>query len=319
MTKVSVIMPAYNASRYIDQSVRSVQYQRFTDWELLIVDDGSTDNTSTLVKKLQGADERVRYFYQKNKRLGAARNAGLRLACGEYIAFLDSDDLWLPSMLEKQVNAINDSKADVIFTDGYILMQETQELIPYGSVTGYYSGKAMFKMQWDRNYIPVLSVLLRRELVTKVGFQSEDFRILGCEDWDYWLRIARHGYSFYGIPEKLFKYRMHAGGMSRNIPTMQLAEFTALSNNIDYTLVDEVKTYKRLCTLMEQNAPGLMLIGRRQHACDEIKKVQSIKFKKRYLLAKLWIICAPRSTYYFLEYFFHPTIILKKVASRIYN
>src|ERR1044071_7783966 len=106
---VSVIMPAYNAERYIAASVRSVLAQTYQNWELIIVDDGSTDGTAAVAKSFAEADGRVRYVYQPNGRLGNARNTGIRHARGPLIAFLDSDDLWMERKLELQLKAMEEA------------------------------------------------------------------------------------------------------------------------------------------------------------------------------------------------------------------
>src|SRR5262249_61710555 len=97
---VSIIMPAYNAGKYIADSIQSVLAQTYSDWELIVVDDGSTDNTATVVQQFVTRDSRIKYFFQENGRLGKARNTGIKNASGSLIAFLDSDDLWLETQLE---------------------------------------------------------------------------------------------------------------------------------------------------------------------------------------------------------------------------
>ena len=94
---VSVIMPAYNAATFIAGSIKSVVKQSFTNWELIIIDDGSTDNTKNIINCFINKDARIKYHYQQNGKQGKARNAGLALAKGKYIAFIDADDVWLPN------------------------------------------------------------------------------------------------------------------------------------------------------------------------------------------------------------------------------
>src|SRR5687768_13986927 len=101
---VSVIMPAYNVEKFIQQSIDSVLGQTFSSWELIIIDDGSTDNTVPIVEENQARTDKILLIRQENKKQAAARNAGLRIAKGRWIAFLDSDDIWLPNKLEVQLN-----------------------------------------------------------------------------------------------------------------------------------------------------------------------------------------------------------------------
>src|SRR2546430_979121 len=120
MTLVSVIMPAFNAERHIVESIQSVLSQTLPDWELVVVDDGSTDNTAEILRTFVSADARIKYVYQPNGRLGKARNTGFQHSSGGLIAFLDSDDLWLPEKLELQVTALAEHDADIVYTDGFI-------------------------------------------------------------------------------------------------------------------------------------------------------------------------------------------------------
>ncbi len=103
---VTVVIPAYNREKFLPETIESVRTQTFQDWELIIVDDGSTDDTATIVSQLSKTDHRIRYIWQQNSERAVARNRGIKESRGAYIAFLDSDDLWLPNKLEKQVNTI---------------------------------------------------------------------------------------------------------------------------------------------------------------------------------------------------------------------
>ena len=117
---VSVIMPAYNAEKYIDEAIDSVISQTFANWELIIVNDGSTDDTQKIVEAYVSSDTRIKLINQENKRLGAARNEGIKNANGEWVAFLDADDLWINTKLEKQLAAAAEQPdAGVIFTGGF--------------------------------------------------------------------------------------------------------------------------------------------------------------------------------------------------------
>src|SRR5882757_4082321 len=107
---VSVIMPAYNAEKYIAEAINSVKQQTYTAWELIVIDDGSTDNTAAIIKKYAGTDNRIMYTYQANGGQGKARNNGLKKATGEYVAFLDADDLWIPEKLNTQVEIMHANK-----------------------------------------------------------------------------------------------------------------------------------------------------------------------------------------------------------------
>jgi teichuronic acid biosynthesis glycosyltransferase TuaG len=235
---VSIVMPAYNAGKFIKASIRSVQDQTFQDWELIVVDDGSTDNTAAIIRELQVYDQRIKYIYQKNKMPAGARNTGIRNATGEWVAFLDSDDLWIDTKLEKQVHVLRETNVDVLFTDGYILDESDQQLRPYDSLVGRFTGAELFKILFRHNRIPVLSVLLKTSLAKRIEF-DESPNVYGCEDWDYWLRCCKDGAEFVGLNDRTFKYRLHTTGVSSNILNMHMSGFNVLFKNYDIALFNE--------------------------------------------------------------------------------
>ncbi len=209
---VSVIMPAYNSGRYIAESVASVRAQTYAAWECIVVDDGSTDDTAAVVKRLVEEDGRVRYVARPNGGQAAARNTGLREARGDIVAFLDSDDLWLPEKLEAQLAVLDERGVDLVYTDGYIFSDDGTELREerFHILPGEARGTEMFRTLFASNRIGTLSVLMRRSALDAVGLFDEDRAYQNCEDYDLWLRLARRGASFYGMTEKLVRYRRHA-------------------------------------------------------------------------------------------------------------
>ena len=232
-------MPAYNAEKYIRASIDSVLNQTCRDWELLVVNDGSVDHTAQLVEEYS-FDKRIKLFTQVNKRLGGARNTGIRNASGRWIAFLDADDLWAPEKLKKQLAfAEENPEVSVIFTDGYIFFgDDLTHLTPYPVRTGYFPAIEMYRLEYEFNNIPVLSVIVKKDLIDQIGLQEEHPFFLGCEDWDYWLRMARSGATFYGMSDRLFYYRRHNNNMSGNQLGMDLARAAAYLKNFDASVFD---------------------------------------------------------------------------------
>jgi glycosyltransferase involved in cell wall biosynthesis len=205
-------MPAYNAGKYVAESIRSVLGQTFGDWELIVVDDGSADDTAEVARSFSASDSRVVCFSQPNGGQAGARNAGLSRARGDLVAFLDADDLWLPEKLKLQVAAIDESGADVVFSDGDMFSDDPSvKLDEFAVVPGRTEGAEMFRLLFERNRIATLSVLARRSVLDAAGLFDEDRRYQNCEDYDLWLRLAEGGAAFYGMTEKLMKYRRHAG------------------------------------------------------------------------------------------------------------
>ncbi len=211
--EVSVIMPAYNAEQYIGEAVQSVINQSFTRWELIVVDDGSTDNTEVIVKKLAQKDNRIIYLYQTNGKQGKARNLGISVAKGRFLAFLDADDLWLPQKLELTLKEFADD-IDLVFTNGYLLSDEKQiyqEPIVMGINGRLYEGIKGFEEFLFGNKIPTLTVVARKEPILKVGSFCDSIvdNIYKPEDYDLWLKLLYNGAKLKSINIPLSVYRVH--------------------------------------------------------------------------------------------------------------
>lgn len=284
--EVSIIMPAYNAGKYIEESIQSVLNQTHQNWELLIVNDGSTDNTQIIAESYAAKDPRVKLINQVNSRLGAARNKGIQNALGDWIAFLDSDDLWTSLKLEKQMLVSKEfPDVDMIYTDGWVFHDGNfNNLIPYSTITGKYTSENMYVLEYETNYIPVLSAIVKKDMVNKVGFQEEIIQC--CEDWDYWLRMAINGATFYGINEKLFYYRRHDSNMSSNSVTMRLAQASILIKNYypSYITLDRVNTY--LKPLINTLLLDLVSASRKEDAFYLIDEHSKISPSNNYYIHK---------------------------------
>jgi teichuronic acid biosynthesis glycosyltransferase TuaG len=211
---VSVIMPAYNAGKFIAESIACVQNQTFSNWELVIVDDGSTDNTAEVVKSFL-TDTRIRYIYQENAKAGKARNNAIRSSTGTFLAFLDADDIWPADKLEKQMALFANPKIDLIFTNGYSFSSTINEPVDnMNTIVGDINMENSLPLFLERNQIPNLSVVVKKSAVEAVGLLSEAPEII--EDYHLWLKLMLAGYQFYGMKEKLFYYRIHAAQTTAN-------------------------------------------------------------------------------------------------------
>jgi teichuronic acid biosynthesis glycosyltransferase TuaG len=209
---VSVIMPAYNVQNYIAASIDSVVAQTYSNWELLVVDDGSTDDTAHVVK--QHPDERIRYFYQPNAGPGSARNTAIANAGGEYIAFLDADDLWLPEKLTVSMQIMSESNCDLVFTNCYLFddnQLQPATLTDVGVNTASYKGEAGLLSFLESNRIPTLTVLAKKKVVKQAGLFN-NFR--AAEDYDMWLRLLYNGASFRADSRCLSVYRMRSNSIT---------------------------------------------------------------------------------------------------------
>ncbi|QKJ30434.1 glycosyltransferase [Mucilaginibacter mali] len=240
MTKplISVIMPAFNAEKHMAESVETVINQTYQNWELIIVNDGSTDSTGAIAQQYALADKRIKLINQQNKKLSAARNTGIKASTGDWIAFLDADDLWVTDKLEKQIDIINTNPdIGLVFSDGYIFNDGDMNTdFPYGAVSGRFTGVQMYKRLYQGNYVPILSVLVKKTHLDKAGWQDEQF--VACQDWDYWLRLAGNDVIFYGMPDRLFYYRRHGNNMSNDSNLMDLEKSVVFVKNFNRELFD---------------------------------------------------------------------------------
>jgi glycosyltransferase involved in cell wall biosynthesis len=207
MPSVSVIIPAYNAEPFIAETVKSALNQTFNDLEVIVVDDGSKDRTA---ERLAEFGDRIRVHRQANAGVAEARNAGVKLSSGSYIAFLDADDTWLPQKLERQL-AFRD--APLIYSDRFNTGARGDLPIVQSEVTKMYDGDVFLPLMLEGNFITNSSVLIRRDVFEATGGFASG--VSPAEDWDLWLRVAeRHPVAF--CPDPLVRYRFHPDGASRN-------------------------------------------------------------------------------------------------------
>lgn len=230
--KVSVILPVYGVEKYIAEAVRSVLAQTFSDFELLIIDDGSPDRSVEICQ--QFTDARIRIIQQKNRGLSGARNTGIRHAQGVYLAFLDGDDLWAPEKLEKHVAHLDNApKVGLSFSRSVFVDEAGKDLETYQmpQLTGITAGYLLCCNPVGNGSAPVirrqvLQAIGRKTASGEVGYFDESFR--RAEDIECWLRIAiQTSWSLEGIPEALTLYRVNAGGLSASL-LQQLASWEAV-------------------------------------------------------------------------------------------
>jgi len=205
MPRVSVIIPAYNAQRFVGEAIESALAQTYPDFEIVAVDDGSTDATLSILRSFE---PRIRVISQPNRGPAAARNAGIRDSTGDYIAFLDGDDLWKIEKLSEQV-ALLDERSDVglVYTESLMFSDAAGKREIHRKIG--YAIEPSLGFLLHGNCIPTSTVMFRRDCVEQVGRMSEARELLeGGEDYEYWLRIAQC-YSIAGIPKPLAFYRTH--------------------------------------------------------------------------------------------------------------
>lgn len=247
---ISVIIPTFNRSFFLEKAVNSVLYQSYRNFELFVIDDGSRDNTPEIVKKYK---EKIFYVYIKNSGVSKARNTGIKLSRGKYISFLDSDDYWKPEKLEKQVKYMENNPD--------IFISQTEEIWIRNGVRVNPQKKHkkesgdIFKKSLELCSVTPSSVIIRKDFLKKVGLFDESFPV--CEDYDLWLRIACR-YEVGLIRDKLVvKLGGHSDQLSQSnwgFDIFRIKAIEKILNSIDLPpekkklAVDELK---RKCDILE--------------------------------------------------------------------
>jgi glycosyltransferase involved in cell wall biosynthesis len=224
--KVSVIIPAYNQAHYLSHAIQSVLAQSFTHWEAIIVDDGSTDNTQAVAASY--ASSNIHYIYQANQGLSAARNTGIRAACGDHLAFLDSDDELEPEFLQSCLAALTENRSlAAVYTQTRFIDQSGQ-ILPRENARSL-SGAAFQQQLRQGGFFPPVSVLVRSDVVREAGLF--DTQLTSLEDWDLWLRVSNR-YPMQGLPVPLVRYRVYPGSMSTNAGRMHANRLAVVAKQV---------------------------------------------------------------------------------------
>jgi glycosyltransferase involved in cell wall biosynthesis len=208
--RVSIIIPCYNYARFLPDAVASVIAQTFEDWELIVVDDGSTDETSTIARRLieRHPDRRIRVFQQPNAGPAAARNTGADHSIGAYLLFLDADDMLAPTLLEHAAAILSEQPAVGFVYSGMRLFGQDRHEWPSAAFD-------LQRLALDNYVLP--HALVRRSAWEQVGGFDTARSLWGFEDWDFWLRVAVSGWLGWHIAEPLVFYRRHGHSLSDGI------------------------------------------------------------------------------------------------------
>ncbi|HEU5397112.1 MAG TPA: glycosyltransferase family 2 protein [Verrucomicrobiae bacterium] len=244
---LSIVVPAFNAEATVAHTLDSIRTQTFGDFEVLVVDDGSTDSTASVVRNFCAGDSRFILIQQPNAGVSAARNAGIERARGELIAFLDADDEWLPEKLAKQVALLRDNpRINFSYTNFYI-WDGTKVLKAYYSAAQMPDGDVSRRIFRSTLFLPS-TVVLRRELLGDCRF---DPRFAGGEDWDLWMQLVERGLFAGGLAEPLARYRRWEGNATANKLKMTESGCRVLDKNLAATRRPELKPlYRRALNLM---------------------------------------------------------------------
>lgn len=211
---VSVVIPSYNRALYIGEAIESVLAQTYHNIEVIVVDDGSTDNTEEVIQPYLS---RIMYLQQENAERGASRNSGMRKATGEYLAFLDSDDIWLPSKVEADIKVLTQHPAVGLVYSDIIQIDECGRQI--GMLRRKPRNGRVTKFLMSENFVSIGAHLGRRELFENVGGFVEDRRLSGSEDWEMWIRLST-ATDFMHVPMATSKIRVHKANTMANTEGM---------------------------------------------------------------------------------------------------
>lgn len=316
MPTVSVIIPAYNAENYILETIESILTQSYKDFEIIVVDDKSTDNTKNIV--MQIASDKIRYFCLDENHSGPSRprNIGIKLALGKYIAFCDSDDLYTPNRLKSAVNFL-ESNGDLgmIFTDeqqfddktgkelgnflhGYNLFHSLSKKKINENLYIIKSEDA-FNCLFYENYILTCGVTCRRSIFTKIGYFDES--LTNGDDRDMWFRITRK-FSIGFIDDIGFRYRVREGSISGRGPELAVNRSKVIQKQINEGL--PLRLQNRCRQIIAANTYGIGYYYQKEGKMSDARKyyIDSIKKKINLLAIKgLFITFLGRKIYFWLK------------------
>lgn len=252
---VSIIIPAFNAEKYIEETIHSVVYQTYTNWELLIIDDGSTDATKEIVISFTKNNNKIKYYYHNNRGVSYTRNRGISLSKGSYIAFLDADDIWEPYNLKIKISELEKNpNIDYVFSNMNLLIQKNNVWYKNSAPPGTDKDMLNHLLLWDKEVIPCLpsNVIIRKNIIDKYNLFFDE-RLSTAADRDYAILLSLHARGKF-LESKSLNYRITPGSMSKNIDLME-NDFLYLYRKIDemkllHPLIFKCKCYSNLYLIL---------------------------------------------------------------------
>lgn len=283
-TLISIITPVYNVDEFIVETIESVLKQTYSNWELLLIDDGSTDNSAELCKQYADSDSRIKYFHKVNGGQASARNLGIENALGEYVTFLDSDDLYCKDKLEQHFKDLINYPADFYYGATYMLYQNKpdSEITMNDWFYGEFTGDDFYKILYHSCAVVINSVFVKKELFKIVGVFDESQVLRGTEDWDLWLRIALKVKKVYGNHCPKVYYRIHDGGIHFQRANMLIGKWRVYEKHENNLLIRSSIRKREYRYIFRELMNNLMLEGR----SNEVKKI----FKEYWRKDKLGLV-----------------------------
>jgi len=233
--KISIIIPTYNQASLLPRAIKSVLNQTFKDFELIIVDDGSTDDTKMIVDSFSKNDFRIKYIWQKNSGSPSKpRNTGIKHSRGMYICLLDSDDQWLAEKIEKQIKLFENSKKHLgLVSCNTLIIDEKSNKTRRYIIPRY--RKTLEKLLSSNFIFGPSSVMIPKKIFDDIGLFDENFKY--TDDYDMWIRISQK-YNFDFVPEFLLKYYIHDSSITRTLNYLDKV------NDLKYILEKNIKYYR---------------------------------------------------------------------------
>ncbi len=270
---VSVIIPTFNYGRYLSRAIESVLAQTYTNIEIIVVDDGSTDDTKEIVHKYN--DPMISYIrHEHNYGLSIARNSGIKIAKGDYLAFLDSDDFWLPEKLHLQMEIFRDSPASLglVYTAADVFDECTGKIskMPAPSYRGQVLSSLLFENRLGGGSS---SVLIKRVCFDSVGVFDPSLMVY--EDWDMWLRISEGGFLFDYLDKSLVTLTVHPFSLSKRQAVMAETRGVFLDKHLNLYL-NHPEIYA-----MQHYMTGIMCYKSALMARGRIHFIKAIKYSKK--------------------------------------
>lgn len=292
MPLISVVIPVFNGQNTIKETVESVLCQTFQDYELIIINDGSTDSTVEVILSI--SDPRIKLFNYPNAGLSASRNRGVTHAKGEYISFIDADDLWTPDKLEKQLNKLQENPQAVLAYSWTDYINESSKFLYSGShITA--NGNVYEKLLLTNFLENGSNPLIRRQVLTEVGGFDES--LSAAEDWDMWLKLAIR-YEFAAVPSTQILYRVSTRSMSSNVlkqerASLQVIEkaFSQAPKSLYYLKQQSFSNLYLYLTIksLEGNVTRSKAIVAFRYYLNAVKNDISLLQRRTKLMAVIWI------------------------------
>ena len=244
-TMVSVVIPTYNHAHLIGKALKSLIDQTHGRWEALVINNFSKDKTIEVVESFK--DSRIKILnFSNNGIIAASRNHGIHHSSCEYIAFLDSDDYWYPTKLEKCLNQILKEKADLCVNSEMVILGDRELKV---MKCGTSKELTFHQLLYRQNFISTSSVLTKKECLTKMGGFTEDLTAITAEDYDLWLRMAKEGYKFTAVDEVLGGHLEHASNNSSNVKKHHDATLKVIDDHFQLIPPDRINKKIRYANL----------------------------------------------------------------------